>query len=913
MKNFFFVLLIILGSNVTYATIRYVKPEATGTGTGLSWANASSDLQAIINMSATGDEVWIAAGTYIPSSFPSGCVGCGAASVNNRNNTFKVKFGVKLVGGFVGTETSKDQRNFNLDETILSGDLGKDDLTTNNAYHVVTVLNCNNNNTFLERITIKNGNANGVGQSVTVDGQTYYQEWGGGILVVNSNISIKQCSIVENIAISGGGMLNTAFSSPKISNSIFSLNNAQGGGAIYNHNSSPAEFRQCTIASNTGTVAGGAMYNLDSNPLIINSVIWSNISPAFPSIANNSSTPAVTSSVIAFGFSPCVDCPNTNGNNNPSFENISVPAGIDNKWGTYDDGLRLSDCSVGIDYAETCFNIDLDITNRPRAFDVPFRDNRSSSSFGECYFDLDLGAYESQSTTRKIIYVNNNLVSGADDGTTWTNAFRTNTALQDALNTSCLSNEIWVAAGTYKPSSVPIECTGCSGSRDYSFFVKEDIRLFGGFMGNETNFIQSDPIKNQTILSGDVGTPVVNTDNCHNIVTMIDNPTASSIYGFKITNANINGTGTFNIRSRTLNRVQGGGILIVGSEETNIEKCTIENNYGNGLAGLLLTAIRIRNCTIDQNYGTGLTLINSGAEILGNSFYQNTNAGISIQDGESYIYANAIVGNISSTFSAGINIIGGNNYVYQNLISGNAGASVAGGIGLEGGFCTMTNNTITNNSGTLQGGGMYINDTELNMVNNIFWKNNINGNESAIGSDVFRNSFLPGLIMAQKCMFQMAESSSQYADIVGIDNLFAINPLFINENDADGPDNILRTPDDGFSLKNNSPAINTGAPVDIDFDILLQLGYNNLSPKEIGAYQFVPKGDCVLNRHIGDNPIENGIHLSGNKITSNGKVATAGNVEMSSSNTIELLPGFETQNSSVFKAKIEGCEYFTVE
>ena len=36
------------------ATIRYVKTVATGTGTGLSWTNASGDLQVMISASAAG-------------------------------------------------------------------------------------------------------------------------------------------------------------------------------------------------------------------------------------------------------------------------------------------------------------------------------------------------------------------------------------------------------------------------------------------------------------------------------------------------------------------------------------------------------------------------------------------------------------------------------------------------------------------------------------------------------------------------------------------------------------------------------------------------------------------------------------------------------------------------------------------
>ncbi len=47
-------------------TIRCVKPAATGTGNGSSWANASGNLQAIINASSANDQVWVAARTFKP-------------------------------------------------------------------------------------------------------------------------------------------------------------------------------------------------------------------------------------------------------------------------------------------------------------------------------------------------------------------------------------------------------------------------------------------------------------------------------------------------------------------------------------------------------------------------------------------------------------------------------------------------------------------------------------------------------------------------------------------------------------------------------------------------------------------------------------------------------------------------------
>lgn len=43
----------------------YVKTIATGDGTGSSWDNASGDLQEMINASASGDQIWVAAGPII--------------------------------------------------------------------------------------------------------------------------------------------------------------------------------------------------------------------------------------------------------------------------------------------------------------------------------------------------------------------------------------------------------------------------------------------------------------------------------------------------------------------------------------------------------------------------------------------------------------------------------------------------------------------------------------------------------------------------------------------------------------------------------------------------------------------------------------------------------------------------------
>ena len=53
-------------------TTRYVKATASGSGNGSSWANASANLQDMINASAVNDQVWVAAGTYKPTKDPFG-------------------------------------------------------------------------------------------------------------------------------------------------------------------------------------------------------------------------------------------------------------------------------------------------------------------------------------------------------------------------------------------------------------------------------------------------------------------------------------------------------------------------------------------------------------------------------------------------------------------------------------------------------------------------------------------------------------------------------------------------------------------------------------------------------------------------------------------------------------------------
>jgi hypothetical protein len=74
------------------AGVIYVRIGAAGANNGRSSANAYTDLQAALTAGRSGDQIWVAAGTYTPSA------------TGDRNTSFTLKNGVAVYGGFAGSE-----------------------------------------------------------------------------------------------------------------------------------------------------------------------------------------------------------------------------------------------------------------------------------------------------------------------------------------------------------------------------------------------------------------------------------------------------------------------------------------------------------------------------------------------------------------------------------------------------------------------------------------------------------------------------------------------------------------------------------------------------------------------------------------------------------------------------------------
>ena len=252
-------------------SILYVKPAGTGVICS-SWADPC-ELQKALNIANEGDQIWVVEGTYNPS-FPAG-----------REATFYLMDGVEIYGGFLGTETSLSQRDWETNVTTLSGDVGIEGDISDNSYHVITSIGLSAT-TILDGFTITAGNAD-TGSTPNV--------LGGGIFNHNSNGPTLSNLIFSNNSATSGGAIYNWLSSPNLTNVTFSGNSATVcGGGMFNNQGSPS-LTDVTFSGNTAPCGGGITNYINSQSTMTNVTFDSNTAFQGGAIYNDNSNPIMTS------------------------------------------------------------------------------------------------------------------------------------------------------------------------------------------------------------------------------------------------------------------------------------------------------------------------------------------------------------------------------------------------------------------------------------------------------------------------------------------------------------------------------------------------------------------------------------------------------------------------------------------
>ena len=197
-----------------------VKFDASGSNDGNSWENAFTDLQSAINTATSGDEIWVAAATYKPGT--------------ERTDSFQLKDGVSVYGGFAGNENSLNARDIKNNVTILSGSIGDENNKQDNSYTVVKFTN-ENGTVILDGFTIQDGFSNKDAVNDINDNNKDDINNNGGGIHNQGNLTLRNVVVKENQAnADGGGIRNDG--TLTVESSVISNNKTEddGGGIRYN-------------------------------------------------------------------------------------------------------------------------------------------------------------------------------------------------------------------------------------------------------------------------------------------------------------------------------------------------------------------------------------------------------------------------------------------------------------------------------------------------------------------------------------------------------------------------------------------------------------------------------------------------------------------------------------------------------
>lgn len=467
------------------------------------------------------------------------------------------------------------------------------------------------------------------------------------------------------------------------------------------------------------------------------------------------------------------------------------------------------------------------------------------------------------SASGKVIYVDAN-APGANDGTSWEDAYN---FLRDALADANLADEpveIWVARGVYTPDSNSAVPDG-TGDRKATFQLINGVSLMGGYAGyGAPDANERDAGLFETILSGDLernddGSGYYDFDNAHHVVMGSGTDGTGVMDGFTATGGRgTYGGGMYNYEgSPTVancifsgNRCDDGGSGIYNDSNSNptLRNCTftentIDSGNGAGMYNGSYSSPLLTNCTFSKNTiasgaGAGMYNDSNSSPILTNcTFVENrieTGGGAGMYNG-----TNSSPTLANCTFAENMTDNGGGAGTYNDsnsnpVLTGcnfnrNEAEHYGGGIfDSLNSSANVTDCTFTENSAYV-GGAMYTGTGTPTVMNCRFNQNSSENDGGAIsGGGMFTgctftlNSARSGGALASGgdavltgCVF-LANTAEWYGGGIrsGFDTVVTVTDCFFGENSTDHGGGALMNEGDStvtYCIFNDNSADNGGA------------------------------------------------------------------------------------------------------
>ncbi len=240
-------------------------------------------------------------------------------------------------------------------------------------------------------------------------------------------------------------------------------------------------------------------------------------------------------------------------------------------------------------------------------------------------YDMSVPCPGDGSDDPKVLFVDA-AAEGLETGASWADAFTDLQSALDAVEPGCgAGTEIWVAAGTYRPSRL----SDGDDARSATFRLKSGVRIHGGFSGVETARHQRDPVASLTILSGDLSgddqTGGDNSENSYHVLLGSAGDDASTVLdGLTVTGGNADGAGV---------TARGGALYLYGGSPVLVD-CVFAGNSASERGAAICTiegSPAVTNCLFVGNrcdgHGGGIYNQSGTPTIAGCTFGGNFAAG----------------------------------------------------------------------------------------------------------------------------------------------------------------------------------------------------------------------------------------------------------------------------------------------